>query len=108
MNCALSKAREKGVARFLPNPEECWGPKPRAGRRITSKHTPSHGDMKLNGTHSPKVVDGDNTSMDCEKETEKMMESDVENEANADIEHDPHVGRETETKRRKVDSTVMS
>ena len=74
MNCALSKAREKGVARFLPNPEECWGPKPRAGRRITSKHTPSHGDMKLNGTpQSPKVVDGDNTSMDCEKETDKMM-----------------------------------
>ncbi|PSC68820.1 putative tRNA (guanine(26)-N(2))-dimethyltransferase 2 isoform B [Micractinium conductrix] len=29
---AVSKARQKGVARFLPNPEANWGPKPRHGR----------------------------------------------------------------------------
>ncbi|KAL3702102.1 hypothetical protein R1sor_020124 [Riccia sorocarpa] len=38
VNSALSKAQAKGVARFLPNPEEYWGPKPRAGRHITEKH----------------------------------------------------------------------
>ncbi|CAI5500452.1 unnamed protein product [Closterium sp. Naga37s-1] len=30
---ALSKAQQKGVARFVPNPEAYWGPKPRAGRK---------------------------------------------------------------------------
>lgn len=36
---SLSKAQAKKVARFLPNPERHWGPKLRAGRQITSKHT---------------------------------------------------------------------
>ncbi|EFJ10436.1 hypothetical protein SELMODRAFT_153186 [Selaginella moellendorffii] len=35
---AQSKAQMKGVARFLPNPEENWGPKVRAGRHIKPKH----------------------------------------------------------------------
>ncbi|KAE8808302.1 putative tRNA (guanine(26)-N(2))-dimethyltransferase 1 [Hordeum vulgare] len=35
---ALSKAQMKKVNRFLPNPESHWGPKVRAGRRITNKH----------------------------------------------------------------------
>lgn len=40
---ALSKALAQGVPRFLPNPEEYWGPKPRAGRHLTSKHVSSLG-----------------------------------------------------------------
>ncbi|KAM7279457.1 hypothetical protein ACFE04_006591 [Oxalis oulophora] len=35
---SMSKAQAKKVARFLPNPEKHWGPKVRAGRKITSKH----------------------------------------------------------------------
>uniref|UniRef100_I1QES6 Uncharacterized protein n=1 Tax=Oryza glaberrima TaxID=4538 RepID=I1QES6_ORYGL len=35
---ALSRAQAKKVKRFLPNPERHWGPKIRAGRKITSKH----------------------------------------------------------------------
>lgn len=31
---AQSKAQQQRVPRFLPNPEECWGPKPRARRRV--------------------------------------------------------------------------
>lgn len=34
VNSALSRAQAEGVARFLPNPEENWGPKPRAGRPV--------------------------------------------------------------------------
>jgi tRNA (guanine26-N2/guanine27-N2)-dimethyltransferase len=47
---ATSKALASGVARFLPNPEEFWGPKPRAGRHLTSKHIASHGAEFVNGT----------------------------------------------------------
>lgn len=35
---SLSKSQVNKVARFLPNPERHWGPKLRAGRKITSKH----------------------------------------------------------------------
>eukprot|EP00897_Mesotaenium_endlicherianum_P008110 jgi/Mesen1/7327/ME000376S06488 len=35
---AVSRAQATGVARFLPNPEQYWGPKPRAGRNVTAKH----------------------------------------------------------------------
>jgi len=45
---ALSKAQSKKVARFLPNPENYWGPKPRAGRRITKKHTSLMGPEFIN------------------------------------------------------------
>ncbi|CAN6479769.1 unnamed protein product [Victoria cruziana] len=34
-----SGRKDKKSARFLPNPEGHWGPKPRAGRQITSKNT---------------------------------------------------------------------
>nr|GEV60382.1 tRNA (guanine(26)-N(2))-dimethyltransferase [Tanacetum cinerariifolium] len=36
---SLSKAQAKKVVRILPNPDRHWGPKLRAGRTITSKHT---------------------------------------------------------------------
>ncbi|XP_020269199.1 probable tRNA (guanine(26)-N(2))-dimethyltransferase 1 isoform X2 [Asparagus officinalis] len=49
---SLSKAQAKKVARFLPNPERHWGPKVRAGRRITSKHVSLLGAEALNGTNS--------------------------------------------------------
>lgn len=45
---SLSKAQAKKVARFLPNPERHWGPKLRAGRTITSKHTSLLGPEKVN------------------------------------------------------------
>ncbi|XP_068656269.1 tRNA (guanine(26)-N(2))-dimethyltransferase 1-like [Aristolochia californica] len=45
---SLSKAQSKKVARFLPNPERHWGPKVRAGRRITSKHASLMGLDKVN------------------------------------------------------------
>ncbi|CAM6032724.1 unnamed protein product [Sphagnum compactum] len=47
---AMSRALAAGVARFLPNPEEFWGPKPRAGRHLSSKHIASHGAEFVNGT----------------------------------------------------------
>ncbi|KAG6475510.1 probable tRNA (guanine(26)-N(2))-dimethyltransferase 1 [Zingiber officinale] len=36
---SLSKAKVKKEARYLPNPERHWGPKVKAGRQITSKHS---------------------------------------------------------------------
>ncbi|CAN6448378.1 unnamed protein product [Victoria cruziana] len=46
---SLSKAQAKKIARFLPNPENHWGPKPRAGRQITSKHASLLGLDRVNG-----------------------------------------------------------
>ncbi|KAL6649665.1 hypothetical protein ACP70R_013889 [Stipagrostis hirtigluma subsp. patula] len=46
---ALSKAQAKKVKRFLPNPERHWGPKVRAGRKITSKHVSLLGPEAING-----------------------------------------------------------
>eukprot|EP00850_Spirogloea_muscicola_P006719 SM000032S12103 [mRNA] locus=s32:522953:532169:+ [translate_table: standard] len=43
VNAALSKAQLSGVSRFLPNPEQYWGPKPRAGRAVTARHLASTG-----------------------------------------------------------------
>lgn len=40
------------MKRFLPNPESHWGPKVRAGRRITSKHISLLGAEALNGAMS--------------------------------------------------------
>ncbi|RCV45533.1 hypothetical protein SETIT_9G462100v2 [Setaria italica] len=45
---ALSKAQAKKVKRFLPNPERHWGPKVRAGRKITSKHVSLLGPEAIN------------------------------------------------------------
>lgn len=42
-SAAVSRAQATGVARFLPNPESHWGPKPKAGRKISAKHTHSTG-----------------------------------------------------------------
>lgn len=39
------------MARFLPNPERHWGPKVRAGRKITSKHASLLGADVVNGLH---------------------------------------------------------
>jgi tRNA (guanine26-N2/guanine27-N2)-dimethyltransferase len=108
VNSALSKAREKGVARFLPNPEECWGPKPRAGRRISSKHIPSHGDLIVNGTPlSTKSNNGDNASMECDKENDKERESNAQSGLHADdTEREALTGEEGAAKRQKVDTVV--
>lgn len=57
VNAALSKARTKGIPRFVPNPEEYWGPKPRAGRQITSKHLHAHGLVGSNGTSGEEAED---------------------------------------------------
>ncbi|XP_066353263.1 tRNA (guanine(26)-N(2))-dimethyltransferase 1-like isoform X2 [Miscanthus floridulus] len=46
---ALSKAQAKKIKRFLPNPERHWGPKVRAGRKITSKHISLLGPDAING-----------------------------------------------------------
>uniref|UniRef100_A0A0A9BPC9 tRNA (guanine(26)-N(2))-dimethyltransferase n=1 Tax=Arundo donax TaxID=35708 RepID=A0A0A9BPC9_ARUDO len=56
---ALSKAQAKKVKRFLPNPERHWGPKVRAGRKITSKHVSLLGLEAING-----VVNGANSHKD--------------------------------------------
>nr|CAD1841825.1 unnamed protein product [Ananas comosus var. bracteatus] len=49
---SLSKAQVKKVKRFLPNPERHWGPKVRAGRQITSKHSSLLGPQALNESHN--------------------------------------------------------
>ncbi|KAF5735612.1 hypothetical protein HS088_TW15G01121 [Tripterygium wilfordii] len=46
---SLSKSQAKKVVRFLPNPERHWGPKLRAGRRVTSKHVSLLGSEAVNG-----------------------------------------------------------
>lgn len=46
---ALSNAQAKKVKRFLPNPERHWGPKVRAGRKITIKHASLLGPEAVNG-----------------------------------------------------------
>eukprot|EP00250_Pteridium_aquilinum_P020998 c25007_g2_i1 orf=528-2297(-) len=84
VNSALSKARSKGIPRFVPNPE-FWGPKPRAGRQITSKHLHSHGPLGSN-----------QASHDTEDEV-GVQEGGAEEEA-------AHVEQEPESKRQKVDS----
>jgi tRNA (guanine26-N2/guanine27-N2)-dimethyltransferase len=57
---ALSNAQAKKIKRFLPNPERHWGPKVRAGRKITSKHVSLLGPEAING-----AVNGGG---DCHKE----------------------------------------
>ncbi|ONL96535.1 putative tRNA (guanine(26)-N(2))-dimethyltransferase 2 [Zea mays] len=56
---ALSKAQTNKIKRFLPNPERHWGPKVRAGRKITSKH------VSLLG---PDAIKGAVNGGDCQKE----------------------------------------
>ncbi|ONM10620.1 probable tRNA (guanine(26)-N(2))-dimethyltransferase 1 [Zea mays] len=45
---ALGKSGAKKTKRFLPNPERHWGPKVRAGRKITSKHVSLLGPDAIN------------------------------------------------------------
>ncbi|XP_073293965.1 tRNA (guanine(26)-N(2))-dimethyltransferase 1-like [Primulina huaijiensis] len=49
---SLSKSQVNKVARFLPNPERHWGPKLRAGRKITSKHISLLGAEAVNGLNN--------------------------------------------------------
>ncbi|XP_073124512.1 tRNA (guanine(26)-N(2))-dimethyltransferase 2-like isoform X2 [Henckelia pumila] len=49
---SLSKSQVNKVARFLPNPERHWGPKLRAGRKITSKHVSLLGAEAVNGINN--------------------------------------------------------
>lgn len=93
VNAALSKARTKGIPRFVPNPEEYWGPKPRAGRQLSSKHMHSHG---LTGP-SP-----NGASHEAEDEDDAMQKVKAE-ERDADA-----VEQEPEAKRQKVDSCEAS
>ncbi|KAF0912082.1 hypothetical protein E2562_012981 [Oryza meyeriana var. granulata] len=54
---ALSRAQAKKIKRFLPNPERHWGPKIRAGRKITIKHAsllgPDVVNRVINGAANP-------------------------------------------------------
>ncbi|OEL29448.1 putative tRNA (guanine(26)-N(2))-dimethyltransferase 1 [Dichanthelium oligosanthes] len=63
---ALSKAQAKKVKRFLPNPERHWGPKVRAGRKITSKHVSLLGPEAINAVLNGAVSheDGNGTAPD--------------------------------------------
>ncbi|KAL2528598.1 putative tRNA (guanine(26)-N(2))-dimethyltransferase 2 [Forsythia ovata] len=49
---SLSKAQAKKVPRFPPNPERHWGPKLRAGRKITNKHASLLGPEAVNGINN--------------------------------------------------------
>ncbi|KAL5210442.1 hypothetical protein ABZP36_006065 [Zizania latifolia] len=93
---ALSKARAKKVNRFLPNPERHWGPKVRAGRKITSKHASLLGpdiiNHVMNGAASPE--DGNVPMPD--KPT-------PENRENATDDED-----EPSTKRQKTDNDELA
>ncbi|PKA57074.1 putative tRNA (guanine(26)-N(2))-dimethyltransferase 2 [Apostasia shenzhenica] len=74
---SLSKAQVKKVARFLPNPESHWGPKVRAGRKITSKHLSLLGPEALNGLDISKKG---NTGIDAPTSYEEQEEEDDKSE----------------------------
>ncbi|KAL0424518.1 UNVERIFIED_CONTAM: putative tRNA (guanine(26)-N(2))-dimethyltransferase 1 [Sesamum radiatum] len=67
---SLSKAQAKKVARYLPNPERHWGPKVRAGRRITSKH------VSLLGPEAVNVVNGHEEGAEPPSKRNKIQEGD--------------------------------
>ncbi|KAK4409810.1 putative tRNA (guanine(26)-N(2))-dimethyltransferase 2 [Sesamum angolense] len=67
---SLSKAQAKKVARYLPNPERHWGPKVRAGRRITSKHA------SLLGPEAVNVVNGHEEGDEPPSKRNKTQEGD--------------------------------
>ncbi|KAJ3669970.1 hypothetical protein LUZ60_010294 [Juncus effusus] len=65
---SLSKSQVKKVKRFLPNPEKSWGPKVRAGRTITSKHSSIYGTNIPNGSGTSAGTDeGSNVEAQVEK-----------------------------------------
>lgn len=82
----------KKVKRFLPNPERHWGPKVRAGRKITSKHVSLLGPEAING-----VVNGTSSHEDGNGavQDESIVEHEHE-EINDDAENEPS------TKRQKI------
>ncbi|KAI4346715.1 hypothetical protein L6164_007587 [Bauhinia variegata] len=58
-----SRSKAQKVIRFLPNPEKHWGPKVRAGRRITSKHISLLGEAAVNGVlNQEDDIEGDKMS----------------------------------------------
>ncbi|CAD6203066.1 unnamed protein product [Miscanthus lutarioriparius] len=79
---ALSKAQAKKIKRFLPNPERHWGPKVRAGRKITSKH------ISLLG---PEAINGALNGGDCHKEGNGAAPDNTspEPEGIKDVENEP-------------------
>ncbi|CAL9236521.1 unnamed protein product [Arabidopsis halleri] len=85
----LSKAQAKKVARFLPNPEKHWGPKLRAGRRITSKHVSLIGHEAVNGH--------------LNQHHEELKE-----EAAEEAEREDNVQDEVDTKRQKTTTENVS
>ncbi|KAK3151183.1 hypothetical protein QOZ80_3AG0242770 [Eleusine coracana subsp. coracana] len=79
---ALSKAQVKKVKRFLPNPERHWGPKVRAGRKITSKHVSLLGPEAINGVvnGASSHGDGNGAAPDESALEHEEMKDDDENE----------------------------
>ncbi|XP_020092724.1 probable tRNA (guanine(26)-N(2))-dimethyltransferase 1 [Ananas comosus] len=75
---SLSKAQAKKVKRFLPNPERHWGPKVRAGRQITSKHSSLLGPQILTGSSNNEVENGAASEQDVNDE--HIAEQDVNDE----------------------------
>ncbi|TVU47589.1 hypothetical protein EJB05_07195, partial [Eragrostis curvula] len=79
---ALSKAQAKKVKRFLPNPERHWGPKVRAGRKITSKHVSLLGPDAINGVLNGDISheDGNGPAPDESAPEPEEIKDDGENE----------------------------
>lgn len=85
---SLSKAKVKKEVRYLPNPERHWGPKVKAGRQITSKHSSLLG---------PGIAS-------------KSLGKEAETEAHKEVEQDQLTGHSTQeeptTKRQKTATTM--
>lgn len=75
---SLSKAQAKKVARFPRNPERHWGPKLRAGRQITIKHTSLLGADVVNELQ--KLKEGEDEAASKHKKTEEPTPNEVEDE----------------------------
>eukprot|EP00252_Welwitschia_mirabilis_P024824 TRINITY_DN7513_c0_g1_i1.p1 TRINITY_DN7513_c0_g1~~TRINITY_DN7513_c0_g1_i1.p1 ORF type:complete len:377 (+),score=65.80 TRINITY_DN7513_c0_g1_i1:108-1133(+) len=94
---AFSNAQSKKVARFRPNPESYWGPKPRAGRRITEKHASLLGPDVIKNLSQEKNVESEVTEKDAsvvpESESKRSEEKDHIEQPNAKrqkLEEDSH------------------
>ncbi|XP_042472755.1 probable tRNA (guanine(26)-N(2))-dimethyltransferase 1 [Zingiber officinale] len=87
---SLSKAKVKKEVRYLPNPERHWGPKVKAGRQITSKHSSLLG---------PDIV---TKSLGKEAETEEVREVEQDEQTANSIQEGPA------TKRQKTSITVTT
>eukprot|EP00850_Spirogloea_muscicola_P011482 SM000071S21106 [mRNA] locus=s71:391555:399694:+ [translate_table: standard] len=76
VNAALSKAQLSGVSRFLPNPEQYWGPKPRAGRAVTARHLASTG-LPVTATNGMKQLDH---KEDAGRSSKRLRDGTADNE----------------------------